>query len=84
MILNWSYSVLDYDLDFQDLISLQLGFPHGSMITSPPANVGGARLILGSGRSPGEGNGHPPQYSCLRNPMDGGDLWATVCGVAES
>ena len=32
----------------------------------------------------GEGNGTPVQYSCLENPMDGGDLWATVHGIAES
>ena len=41
-------------------------------------------LIPGSGRSPGEGNGNPLQYSCLENPMDGGVWWATVCGVAKS
>ena len=40
--------------------------------------------ILGSGRSPGEGNGNPLQYSCLENPMDGGAWWATVHGVAKS
>ena len=41
-------------------------------------------MIPGLGRSPGEGNGDPPQYSCLENPMDGGDWRATVHGVAES
>ena len=35
-------------------------------------NVGDLGSILGSGRSPGEGNGNPLQYSCLENPMDGG------------
>ena len=40
--------------------------------------------IPGSGRSPGEGNGNPLQYSCLENPIDGGDWWATVHGVAKS
>ena len=39
---------------------------------------------LGLGRSPGEGNGNPLQYSCLENPMDGGAWWATVHGVAKS
>ena len=39
--------------------------------------------IPGSGRSPGEGNGNPLQYSCLENPMDGGAWWATVCGVSK-
>ena len=37
-----------------------------------------------SGRSPGEGNGNPVQYSCLENPMDRGAWWATVCRVADS
>ena len=40
--------------------------------------------IPGSGRSPGEGNGNPLQYSCLENPMDGGAWWATVHGRKES
>ena len=35
------------------------------------------------GRSPGEGNGNPLQYSCLGNPMDRGGWWATVHGVAK-
>ena len=40
--------------------------------------------IPGSGRSPGEGNGNPLQYSCLGNPMDGGAWQATVHRVTES
>ena len=40
--------------------------------------------IPGSGRSPGEGNGNPLQYSCLGHPMDRGAWWATVHGVLES
>ena len=40
-------------------------------------------LIPGSGRSPGEGNGNPLQYSCLRNPMDRGAWWAIVHGVTK-
>ena len=40
--------------------------------------------IPGWGRSPGEGNGNPLQYTCLENPMDGGAWWATVHGVAKS
>ena len=47
-------------------------------------NVGDPVSILGSGRSPGEGNGNPIQYSCLENPMDRGAGWATVHGVAKS
>ena len=42
------------------------------------------RSIPGSGRSPGEGNGNPLQYSCLQNPMDGGAGWAIVHGVPKS
>ena len=43
-------------------------------------NAGDPRLIAGSGRSPGEGNGKPLQYSCLENPMEGGAWQATVHG----
>ena len=52
-----------------------------------PANAGDVRdsgLIPGLGRSPGEGNGNPLQYSCLENPIDRGAWWATVHRVAES
>ena len=48
------------------------------------ANAGDLGLIPGSGRSPGDGNGNPLQYSCLDNPMDGGAWQATVPGVAKS
>ena len=41
-------------------------------------------LIPGWGRSPGEGNGYLPQYSCLENPIDIGAWWATVHGAAKS
>ena len=52
---------------------------------NPPANAEDARCsLLGLGRSPGEGNGDPFQYSCLENPMDGGAWRATVHGVAKS
>ena len=47
-------------------------------------NEGDPCSIPGSGRSPGEGNGNPFQYSCLENPMDGGTWEATVHGVAKS
>ena len=39
--------------------------------------------IPGWGRSPGEQNGNPLQYSCMKNPMDGGGWWATVHGVCK-
>ena len=57
------------------------------MAKNLPANAGDSgilSLILGLGRSPGEGNGNPLQYSCLENPMDGGARRATVHGVAGS
>ena len=47
-------------------------------------NEGDPSSIPGSGRSPGEGNGNPLQYSCRENPMDGGDWQATVLGVAKN
>ena len=47
-------------------------------------NAGDLGSIPGSGRSPGEGNSNPLQYSCLENPMDGGAWWAPVHGVSKS
>ena len=58
-------------------------------VKNPPAiqettcNAGDLGSIPGLGRSPGEGNGNPLQYSCLGNPMNRGDLWAPVYGVAK-
>ena len=45
--------------------------------------LGDLGSIPGLGRSPGEGNGNPLQYSCLGNPTDGGTWWATVHRVTE-
>ena len=61
-----------------------LGFPGGSAVRNLPANVGDVGTTPGSGRSPGEGNDNPLQYSCLGNPMDRGAWGATVPGVAKS
>ena len=63
---------------------LQVGFPGGSEVKMSASNAGDLGSIPGSGRSPGEGNGNPLQYSCLENPTDGGAWWATVHGVAKS
>ena len=60
------------------------GFPGGSEFKVSACNSGDPGLILGLGRSPGEGNGNPLQYSCLENPMNGRAWWATVRGVTES
>ena len=59
------------------------GFPAGSVVKNLPANAGDSGSIPGSGRSPGEGNGNPLQYSCLGNPMDRGVWQATVRGVTK-
>ena len=50
------------------------------MVKNPPANAGDEGSIPGSGRSPGEGNENPLQYSCLGNLMDRGAGQATVHG----
>ena len=60
------------------------GFPGGSEGKEPVSNGEDLRSTPGSGRSPGEGEGHPHQYSCLGNPMDRGAWGARVHGVAKS
>ena len=63
------------------------GFPGVLVIKNPPANAGDAGdvgSIPGSGRSLGEGNGNPLQYSCQENPKDHGDWWAIAHRVAKS
>ena len=54
-----------------------MGFPGGSEVKASACNVGDLGSIPGSGRSPGEGNDNPLQYSCLENPMDGRAWQAT-------
>ena len=60
-----------------------MGCPGGSDSKESALNAGDPGLIPGSGRSPGEGNGNPLQYSCLQNPMDRGARQATVHVVAR-
>ena len=60
-----------------------MGFLGGSVVKNPPAHCGDLGSVSGSGRFPGGVNGNPPQYSCLRNPMDRGAWRATVHGVAR-
>ena len=60
------------------------GFPGGSEDKASACNAGDLGSIPGSGRSSGEGNGNPLQYSCLENPMDGGAWLATVHRSAKS
>ena len=59
-------------------------FPGGSEVKASACNARDLGSIPGLGRSPGEGNGNPLQYSCLENPMDRRAWWATVHGVAKS
>jgi len=58
--------------------------PGGSDGKESACSVGDPGLIHELGRSPGEGNGNPLQYSCLENSMDGGARWAIVHGIAKS
>ena len=60
-----------------------MSFPDGSMVKNSPANAEYMGSIPGSERPPGEGNGHPLQYSFLRNPMHRRAWQATVQGVAK-
>ena len=53
----------------------------GAEVKASACNVGDLGSIPGLGRSLGEGNGNPLQYSCLENPMDGGAWWAIVHGL---
>ena len=63
---------------------MQKCFSGGSEVKVSACNMGDLGSIPGSGRSPAEGNGNPLQYSCLKNPVDGGAWWATVHRVAKS
>ena len=65
-------------------IPVFLGFPCGSAGKESTCNTGDLGSIPGLGKSPGEGDGNPFQYSCLENPTDRGAWWAAVHGVTES
>ena len=65
------------------MMSLLEGFPGGSGVKNPSTNAGDTgdlSSIPGLGRSPGEGNGKPLQYSCVGNLMNRGAWWATLHG----
>ena len=64
--------------------SIYEGFLGGSEVKVSACNVGDLGSIPGLGRSPGDGNGNPHQYSCLENPMDRGAWWAILHGVTKS
>ena len=61
------------------ITAMKEGFPDGAVVKNPPANARDTRDVSSiprSGRCPAVGNGNPPQYSCLENPMDRGALQA--------
>ena len=60
------------------------GFPGDKVVKNPPASAGDAASVPELGRSSGEGNGNPLQYSCLEKPMDRGAWWATVPRITKS
>ena len=70
--------------NFLFYIGIQLGFPGGLEGKEYACNAVDMGLIPGFGKSPGEGNGNPLQYSCLENPRDRGAWRTTVHGVAKS
>ena len=73
MILNYLYLKFFYgETLLTSLVVNSLDFSDGSDSKASAYNAGDPGSIPGSGRSPGEGNGTPLQYSCLENPMDGG------------
>ena len=68
---------------YKALVKTEFTTIHSSVSKDSACNAGDPSLIPGSGRSPGEGNGNPLQYSCLENPMDKGAWQATVHGSQE-
>ena len=76
-------SFSEYLVSHQLKVDLTWSFRDGSAVQNPSANTRDSALIPGSGRFPEEANGHPLQYSCLGNPMDGEAWLATVHGVSK-
>ena len=82
-------SCYSFWLSWRDKMELILllgkrGFPDGSVGKESTCSAGNPSLIPGSRRSPGEGNGNPLQYSCLKNPRDRGAWRGAVRGVTKS
>ena len=78
------YSTWKFNKKFARYLPGKWEFPGGSDGKGSTCNVGDLGLILGSGRSPGEGNGYSLQYSCLENPMERGVWQAVVHGFEKS
>ena len=83
LLFTWIENASTFFITFLSDLFVSRDFPGGSDSKASAYNVGDPGSIPGSGRSPGEGNGNPLQYSCLENPTDGGTWWATVHGVAQ-
>jgi len=81
---TWIGALRDFLEAIWQHVKTYLGFPHSSVGKSSACNVGGLGSIPGSGKSPGEGNGNPLQYSFLENPLGRGSWQATVHGTQES
>ena len=77
--INW-----EIEIDLYTLVYIKWASQVALVVKNLPAKAGDTSLILGWGRSPGEGHGKPLQYSCLENPMDWGAWWATVHRIAQS
>ena len=71
-------------LNQENLLLMNIKTPGGSSGKESIYNTGGPDSVLGLGRSPGEGNSNPLQYSCLRNSMDKGAWWTIVHWVSKS
>ena len=71
-------------ITFSDIDTMMCIFSGSSGGKESAHNAGDPGLIPGLGRSPGEGNGYPLQYSCLVHPMDTGAWWAIVHGVPKN
>ena len=72
-----------HHLQERELMLTVKGFPGGSDSKESACNAGDPGSIPGSGRSPGEGNSNPLQYSCLGNFMDRGAWRATIHGITK-
>ena len=77
-------ALINMQLILTAVINMQLTIPYGSAVKNPPASAGDFGSMPGLGRSPGDGNSNPLQYSCLGNPMDEGAWWVTIHGVSKS
>ena len=84
LVFLWKgWDLENFFFSFKRYLFILGSFPHSSFGKEPACNAGDLGLIPGSGRSSGEGNGNPLQYSCLENPIDRGAWRAIVHGMAR-